>query len=114
VITGDPTAMPARQALSMATLEAARVLGLEDRLGSLEVGKRGDIIVLDLDVPHMVPMYNVTSHLVYAAHSCDVRTVIIDGQVVMRDRVLLTLDEVEIFARAREMAREIVASWGAN
>ena len=114
VIAGDPTVVPARQALGMATLEAARVLGLDDRLGSLEVGKRGDMIVLDLDVPHMVPMYNVTSHLVYAAHSSDVRTVIIDGQVVMRDRVLLTLDEVEIFARAREMAREIVASWGSN
>ena len=114
VIAGDPTAMPARQALSMATLEAARVLGLEDRLGSLEVGKRGDLIVLDLDVPHMVPMYDITSHLVYAAHSGDVRTVVIDGQMVMRDRKLLTLDEGDIFTRAREMAREIVASWGSN
>ncbi len=114
MIAGDPTAMPARQALSMATLQSARVLGLDDRLGSLEVGKRGDIIVLDLDVPHMVPMYNVTSHLVYAAHSSDVRTVIIDGRVVMRDRELLTLDEGDIFARAREMSRQIVASWGAN
>jgi len=114
VMAGDPTVVPARQALSMATLEAARVLGLEDRLGSLEAGKRGDIIVLDLDVPHMVPMYNVTSHLVYAAHSCDVRTVVIDGQIVMQDRELLTLDEGEIFARAREMSRQIVASWGAN
>ncbi len=114
VIAGDPTAMPARQALSMATLQAARVLGLEDRLGSLEVGKRGDIIVLDLDVPHLVPVYDITSHLVYAAHSSDVRTVIIDGRVVMRDRELLTLDEGEIFARAREMAREIVASWGSS
>ncbi len=114
MIAGDPTAMPARQALSMATLEAARVLGLDDRLGSLEVGKRGDIIILDLDAPHLVPMYNVTSHLVYAAHSSDVRTVIIDGRVVMRDRELLTLDEGEIFARAREIARQIVASWGSN
>jgi 5-methylthioadenosine/S-adenosylhomocysteine deaminase len=114
VIAGNPTAMPARQALSMATLEAAHVLGLEDKLGSLEVGKRGDILVLDLDVPHMVPVYDITSHLVYAAHSSDVRTVIIDGCVVMRDRELLTLDEDEIFARAREMAREIVASWRSN
>jgi 5-methylthioadenosine/S-adenosylhomocysteine deaminase len=114
VIAGDPTAVPARQALSMATLQAARVLGLGDRLGSLEVGKRGDIIVLDLDVPHMVPVYDITSHLVYAAHSSDVRTVIIDGWVVMRDRELLTLDEGEIFAHAREMAREIVASWGSS
>ena len=72
------------------------------------------MIVLDLDVPHMVPVYDITSHLVYAAHAGDVRTVIIDGRVVMRDRVLLTLDGSEIFARAREMAREIVAGWGAN
>jgi 5-methylthioadenosine/S-adenosylhomocysteine deaminase len=112
VMAGDPTVVDARQALSMATLEAARVLGLQDRLGSLEVGKRGDMIVLDLDVPHMVPVYNITSHLVYAAHSSDVRTVIIEGRVVMRDRELLTLDEDDIFAQAREMARQIVASWG--
>jgi 5-methylthioadenosine/S-adenosylhomocysteine deaminase len=109
VMAGDPTVVDARQALSMATLEAARVLGLQDRLGSLEVGKRGDMIVLDLDVPHMVPVYNVTSHLVYAAHSSDVRTVIIDGCVVMRDRELLTLNEGEIFAQAREMAGRITA-----
>jgi len=110
VMASDPTVIPARQALSMATVEAACVLGLEDRLGSLEVGKRGDIIVLDLDAPHMVPMYNVTSHLVYAAHSSDVRTAIIDGRVVMRDRELLTLDEEDIFSRAREMARQITES----
>ena len=109
VMAGDPTVVHARQALSMATVEAARVLGLEDRLGSLEVGKRADIIVLDLDVPHMVPVYDITSHLVYAAHSGDVRTVIIDGRVVMRDRELLTLDEGEVFARAREIAGRIAA-----
>jgi 5-methylthioadenosine/S-adenosylhomocysteine deaminase len=109
MIAGDPTVVEARQALRMASVEAARVLGVEDRLGSLEIGKRGDMIVLDLDVPHMVPVYDITSHLVYAAHSSDVRTVIIDGRVVMRDRELLTLDEVEIFARAREMARQIAA-----
>jgi 5-methylthioadenosine/S-adenosylhomocysteine deaminase len=109
VIAGDPTVVDARQALRMATVEAARVLGLGDRLGSLEVGKRGDVILLDLDVPHMVPVYNVISHLVYAAHSSDVRTVIIDGRVVMRDRELSTLDEGEIFARAREMAGRIAA-----
>jgi 5-methylthioadenosine/S-adenosylhomocysteine deaminase len=114
MIAGDATALPARKALSMATRQAAQVLGLEDRLGSLEIGKRGDMLILDLDRPHTVPMYDVTSHLVYAAHASDVRTVIIDGCVVMRDRELLTLDEGEIFARAREMAREIVASWGSN
>jgi len=109
VIAGDPTVVDARQALSMATLEAARVLGLDDELGSLEVGKRGDMIVLDLDVPHMVPVYDITSHLVYAAHASDVRTVIVDGRVVMRDRALLTLDEGEIFAQARDLAGRIAA-----
>ncbi len=114
LIAGDATALPARKALSMATLESARVLGLGDRLGSLEVGKRADLIVLDLDVPHMVPVYDITSHLVYAAHASDVRTVVIEGCVVMRDHELLTLNEGDIFARAREMSRQIVASWGSN
>ena len=107
MMAGDPTVVDARQALRMATLEAARVLGLDDKLGSLEVGKRADIVILDLDVPHLVPVYDITSHLVYAAHASDVRTVVIDGRVVMRDRELLTLDEDKVLARAREMAREI-------
>jgi len=111
MLAGDPTVVDARRVLRMATLEAARVLGLEDQLGSLEVGKRADIIVLDLDVPHLIPVYDITSHLVYAAHANDVRTVIIDGCVVMRDRELLTLDEGEIFAHARGMAGQIIASW---
>ena len=109
MMAGDPTVVDARRVLRMATLEAARVLGLDDKLGSLEVGKRADIIVLDLDVPHLVPVYDITSHLVYAAHANDVHTVIIDGCVVMRDRELLTLDEDEVLARAREMARNIAA-----
>jgi 5-methylthioadenosine/S-adenosylhomocysteine deaminase len=112
VMSGDPTALPAPQALTMITLGAARVLGLADRLGSLEPGKRADLIVLDLDAPHLVPLYHPVSHLVYAAHSADVRTVVIDGRVVMRDRALLTLDEPRIFAQAREMAHKIAANWG--
>jgi 5-methylthioadenosine/S-adenosylhomocysteine deaminase len=113
LMSGDPTVLPAPQVLHMATLDAARVLGLANRLGSLETGKRADLVVLDLDMPHLVPMYSPTSHLVYAAHSADVRTVVIDGRVVMRDRVLLTLDEQEIFAKAREVAHQIATNWGA-
>jgi len=112
-LANDPTALSAPQALRLVTSEAARLLSLDDRLGSLEVGKRADLIIVDLDAPHMVPLYNVTSHLVYAAHASDVRTVIIDGRMVMRDRELLTLDEAEITARAREMARRIQADWNA-
>ena len=112
MMADDPTVVDARQALRMATLEAARVLGLDDKLGSLEVGKRADIVILDLDVPHLVPVYDITSHLVYAAHASDVCTVVIDGRVVMRDQELLTLDEDKVLARAREMAGEIIASWG--
>jgi 5-methylthioadenosine/S-adenosylhomocysteine deaminase len=110
-VAGDPTALTAKEAVRMVTRDAARLLGLDDRLGSLEVGKRADLVILDLDAPHMVPMYDVTSHLAYAAHASDVRTVIIDGQVVMRDRRLLSLDEAEIIARAREMAERIQADW---
>ncbi len=110
-VADDPTALTAREALCLVTRDAARLLGLDDQLGSLEVGKRADVVILDLDAPHMVPVYDITSHLAYAVHASDVRTVVIDGQVVMRDRRLLTLDEGEIIARAREMAQQIRAGW---
>jgi len=110
-VADDPTALTAKEVVGMVTRDAARLLGLDDRLGSLEVGKRADLVILDLDAPHMVPMYDVTSHLAYAAHASDVRTVIIDGHVVMRDRQLLTLDEGEVIVRAREMAERIRADW---
>ncbi|MFF7980818.1 amidohydrolase [Streptomyces sp. NPDC007901] len=90
---GDPTAVGAEQAVRMATIEGARALGLGDQLGSLEVGKRADLIVVDLDAPHLRPLHDPWSTLAYAAHSADVRDTVVDGRVLMRGRELLTLDE---------------------
>lgn len=90
---GDPTAVGAEQAVRMATIESARALGLGDELGSLEPGKRADLIVLDLARPHLTPRHDPWSMLAYAAASCDVRDTVVDGRVLMRDRTLETLDE---------------------
>jgi 5-methylthioadenosine/S-adenosylhomocysteine deaminase len=105
----DPLAVPASAALAMATIGGARVLGLDDRIGSLEVGKRADVVVLELEEDHLVPLYNPISHLAYAARSGDVRTVVIDGQVVLEDRRLLTLDEAEARRQVRGLATAIAA-----
>jgi 5-methylthioadenosine/S-adenosylhomocysteine deaminase len=110
VNTFDPTVMDALSVLKMATIHGARVLGLQDVTGSLEVGKKADVIVIDTHKPHLTPMYNATSHLVYAARGSDVRHSIINGQPVMEDRKLLTLDLTEIIARARETSIR-VRSW---
>ncbi|MFF9897335.1 amidohydrolase [Streptomyces longispororuber] len=90
---GDPTAVGAEQAVRMATIESARALGLGDRLGSLEPGKRADLIVLDLARPHLAPRHDPYSTLAYAATAADVRDTVVDGRVLMRERALLTLDE---------------------
>ncbi|RJX28057.1 MAG: amidohydrolase [Desulfurivibrio sp.] len=103
----DPTVMTARQTLQMATMGGARVLGAEREIGSLEPGKKADLIVLDLDQPHLTPMYNIASHLVYAAKGSDVVHSLINGRIVMRDRQLTALDEREIMARANEMSRRL-------
>ncbi|HEX8180379.1 MAG TPA: amidohydrolase [Pyrinomonadaceae bacterium] len=106
--TGDPKVVTAREALAMATIRGARALHLEHEIGSLEVGKRADLIIVDLDALHQTPRYNIYSHLVYATKAADVRTVVIEGRVVMRDRRLLTLDEEAIKREAR-MFRERIA-----
>ncbi|MGW0333610.1 amidohydrolase [Streptomyces sp. NPDC003011] len=95
---GDPTAVGAEQAVRMATIEGARALGLGEHLGSLEAGKRADLIVLDLSAPHLRPPHDPWSTLAYAAHSADVRDTVVDGRVLMRDRALTTLDEAAVIA----------------
>jgi 5-methylthioadenosine/S-adenosylhomocysteine deaminase len=106
----DPTLMNARTVVRMATIDAAKVLGLDKLIGSLEVGKKADIIIIGLDKPHLTPLYNEYSHLVYAASSADVDTVIINGKVVMENRQLLTIDEKEVMCRVREIAVQINSS----
>ncbi|MBW1689736.1 MAG: S-adenosylhomocysteine deaminase [Deltaproteobacteria bacterium] len=103
----DPTVMNALTVVRMATIEGAKVLGIDAVTGSLEVGKKADIIVLDTDKPHLTPMYNPFSHLVYAARGHDVRHTIINGTIVMEDRSLRTLDTTEIMARAAEKSVKV-------
>jgi 5-methylthioadenosine/S-adenosylhomocysteine deaminase len=91
----------------MATNGGAAALGMSQILGSLEPGKKADLIVIDLNQPHLTPMYEPCSHLVYAARGADVRDVIIDGSVVMRERQLLDVDEQEVMAKVREIAAAI-------
>ncbi len=111
-ISGDPTALPAEEAFAMATIEGARALHLDHLTGSLEVGKRADIVVLSLDAAHAHPRYtmnaaNVYGHLVYSAHAGDVRHVWIDGRQVVRDGEVLTVDVNEVYARVQEIAHRI-------
>lgn len=103
----DPTVFSATEAVTAATIGGARVLGMEQRIGSLTKGKRADIILVDQDRANMVPMYNVYSHLVYAAGGADVDTVVVDGRIVMRRGKLLTLAEGEVLAAAQFLAAKI-------
>lgn len=106
----DPTVMDARTVVKMATIYGARVLGMEKEIGSLEVGKKADLCIINCHKPHLTPMYSEYSHLVYCAMGSDVDTVVIDGRVVMERRKIITLDEEEIMARVREIARRISLS----
>ena len=106
--TGRPTAMDARQVVEMATIGGARAIGLGEAVGSLEPGKRADIIVLKADRPHLVPVYHPASTLVYAATGADVRDVWIDGKAVVRDRILLTADVLDIMHQVRRIAAKII------
>jgi len=103
----DPLAVPAIAALEMATIGGARALGLAEKIGSIEVGKRADLVVIDLDEDSLVPLYDPVSHLAYAIEASDVRTVIVDGRIVVADSTLLTADDAEIRRRVRELATEI-------
>jgi len=103
----DPTVMNALTVARMATIEGAKVLGIDTVTGSLEVGKKADVIVLDMDKPHLTPMYNPFSHLVYTVSGHDVRHTIINGSVVMENRSLRTLDIIEVMAMAKEKALKV-------
>ncbi|MGB0036544.1 MAG: amidohydrolase, partial [Candidatus Acidiferrales bacterium] len=106
----DPRALPAEQVVEMATIGGAKALHLDKQIGSLEAGKKADLILVDTGAAHATPMYNVYSSIVYSLKATDVRTVVIAGKVVMEDRRMLTLDEREIFAKAREYKKKIEAS----
>jgi 5-methylthioadenosine/S-adenosylhomocysteine deaminase len=104
VATRDPRAIAAPEALAMATIDGARAIGMGDTLGSLEPGKRADLIVVSVDRPGQTPMFDPVSHLIYATRGDDVRTSIVHGRVIMREGTVLTLDQAEVLADARAMA----------
>jgi 5-methylthioadenosine/S-adenosylhomocysteine deaminase len=110
VFSGDPKVMSAQEAFELATIRGAEALHLDKEIGSLEVGKRGDIVIVESDALNQIPSYNLYSDLVYATKASDVETVVINGRVVMRDRRLLTLDEAAIKASARVFRQRILKS----
>jgi 5-methylthioadenosine/S-adenosylhomocysteine deaminase len=108
--TGDPRVVSAREALGMATIGGARALGLERQIGSLEPGKRADLIVVSMAGARQTPLYDPISHLVYVARGDDVRTTIVHGKVLMRDRRMLTLREADVLRDARGWAEKVRAA----
>jgi 5-methylthioadenosine/S-adenosylhomocysteine deaminase len=108
--SNDPRVVTAEEAFALATIGGARALHLEKEIGSLEVGKRADLVIVDLDSLHQLPRYNIYSHLVYATKASDVRTVVIEGRLVMRDRRLLTLNEALIKQKAAAFRERVSRS----
>jgi 5-methylthioadenosine/S-adenosylhomocysteine deaminase len=106
----DPLAMNAKAVVEMATIEGARAVHLEKEIGSLEPGKKADLILIDLDKPNAVPIFDIYAALAYALKGSDVRTVVIGGKVVMRDRRLLTINEDQVLAKAREYKISVAKS----
>jgi len=103
----DPTTMDARTVVEMATIGGARAIGLGAHIGSLEVGKQADVIIIDTLKPHLSPLYHPASHIVYAARSSDVRDVVVNGRIRVRNRNILGLDVEPIMSKVREIARHI-------
>jgi 5-methylthioadenosine/S-adenosylhomocysteine deaminase len=104
----DGEALTAEQVLGMMTIDGARSMGLEDQVGSLEPGKQADLIAVDFNQPHLLPDGRFVPKLVYSAHGSDVRHVVIDGQVVMEDRIIRTFSEADVMQRAVEARKNLI------
>ncbi|MGQ9507256.1 MAG: amidohydrolase [Candidatus Bathycorpusculaceae bacterium] len=105
----DPTVLSAYEVLKMATINGAKALGLTDKIGSLEIGKRADIILIEFSKPHLKPLHDVFASLVYSVRGSDVETVIVDGKVIMENRHVKTLDEASIMRKAEKTASDLLA-----
>ena len=110
----NPKAMPCEKVLEMATLGGARALGMEEEIGSLEPGKRADIVLVDIMKPHIMPIHNPVSALVYSAMGTDVHTVIVDGKIIVEGGKILTLNEQEVVERSQKAADELVQRSGTS
>jgi 5-methylthioadenosine/S-adenosylhomocysteine deaminase len=105
----NPTVMPAYEVLKMATINGAKALGLGESIGSLEVGKKADIILVDLSKPHLKPLHNIYASIVYSARGSDVDTVIVDGKILMENRKVKTLDEQAVMEKAEKTALDLLS-----
>jgi 5-methylthioadenosine/S-adenosylhomocysteine deaminase len=112
LVRQDATAMPAKTVFHMATLGGAKALGIDHRVGSIETGKLADVVLVDTRAPELTPLYDVYSHLVYAAKGANVATVVVNGRIVVRNRHMETVDEAEVLAKARELQGRILESLG--
>jgi len=108
----NPLALNAKSVVEMATIEGARALHMEKEIGSLEAGKKADVVLISLEEPNAVPMYDIYAQIAYSLKGSDVETVIIGGRVVMRDRKLLTVNEPQVLQKARQYGKSVKASLG--
>ena len=108
----NPLALNAKAVVEMATIDGARALHMEKEIGSLETGKKADLVLIGLDEPNAVPMYDIYAQISYSLKGSDVETVVIGGKVVMRNRKLLTIDESRVLEKAREYGKSVKSSLG--
>ncbi len=106
--SNDPTVVDAKSVIEMATIGGAKVLGFDEKIGSIEVGKKADLILLELNKPHAYPLFNVYSQIVYSLKSSDVETVIINGKVVMDNREVVNIDEKALYNKVDSLTKEII------
>jgi 5-methylthioadenosine/S-adenosylhomocysteine deaminase len=107
IIQKDPTVLKAQDVVKMATIYGAQALNMEQNIGSIKVGKKADFILVDLDKPHLTPLYNTYSQVVYAMQASDVETVVIDGKIIMKNRKILTINEQKVMQEMRKLAKDI-------
>jgi 5-methylthioadenosine/S-adenosylhomocysteine deaminase len=110
--TRDPTAVPAQTALDLATIGGAQAMAMQAAIGSLEKGKRADLITVSLAATRQTPIYDPVSHLVYVTRGDDVQTTIVNGRVLMQDRRVRTLDRARVIADAKALAAQVRAAVG--
>lgn len=113
-VNENPTVMPAEQVLEMATIEGAKALSWEREIGSIEVGKKADLVIINLEKPHLHPLYNEASHLVYAVKASDVESVIINGKIILENRELTTLNVGKIMNMVERAKNKLLSRLNAN
>ncbi len=109
VNTLDSTVLPAQKVFEMATINGAKALGLQDEIGTIEVGKKADLVLLDMNVPHLTPFRHPVSHLVYSANGADADTVICNGEILMKNKKLEVFDEAEVIKLAQNAAEDLLS-----